>query len=245
MKKINFAIVEDDELTLEDRIENLKEIEKNCEIELVFSATTKRDFFNKYNEYENDIDALILDIELPGSPQGGIEIAQKVKKPCIFTSGNNAEYLKDIENIKHDYNLPVDHLTKPIPDERFKKTIENFCKEIRNNVIQKVTLKNKQEEISVHPNDIVMIRQEVKGGKGKTIYFTNRKPFKLGELAFDKINLWTNEKLFKKFTQDTVININNYEIEDSRIKVSYIDETCNKKVELIKPTSYGLKGEFV
>ena len=108
--KWKVAILEDDQYQLKDLKETLSSLK---EVEVVAWSTGSIEFMSKVAESFPDV--IIVDINLNGDPASGIQVAHRLKLPVIFASGNNAAYLKDIEILKRDHDLLVDHITKPIP----------------------------------------------------------------------------------------------------------------------------------
>ena len=240
MEKIHFAVVEDEEETLEDRVELLNELRETLDIEVAFTARTKKEFFEKYNNNTDSVDALILDIELIGAQQGGLEIAMKVKKPVIFISGYTKDYINSIEEVE-SYCTVVKHITKPVSDARFKQGIENFCKEIRlhKDTFFKVLL----GDTEVNAYDIVFIEQDEKGEHKKVFYFMNRTPIKVNRFDFSAIRAWNlTSKVFRRMTKQIVVNerYNHYNV------FRYVDGDGKMvEKEIVGSTLYGKDGELI
>lgn len=239
METIYFAIVEDEEEVLEDRIELLTELKNKLDIEIIFTARTKKEFFEKYNKDPDKIDALILDIGLAGAQQGGLEIAMKVKKPVIFISGYTKDYINSIEEIETECSI-VKHLTKPVSDKRFEQGITNFCNEIRlhNDKVYRIRLGD--ETINIY--DIVFIEQGEKGTKEKKFYFANREPIETNNFSFDKIKEWDLPyRIFRRMSKQVVVNEkhNNYNI------FRYIDKGKMMEKEIVGTDLYGKNGELI
>lgn len=120
--KLKIAILEDNPSLLKDHKQNLEATDL-CEV--VAFATNSNDFLN--NEKTNISDALLLDIDLGGgSSMNGLDVAFKLKLPVLFVSGHNAAYLKDIEKLETEFDLIVDHITKPFTEKEFLKRHQNF-----------------------------------------------------------------------------------------------------------------------
>jgi len=239
METIYFAIVEDEEEVLEDRIELLTELKNKLDIEIIFTARTKKEFFEKYNKDPDKIDALILDIGLTGAQQGGLEIAMKVKKPVIFISGYTKDYINSIEEIETECTI-VKHLTKPVSDKRFEQGITNFCEEIRLHKDNVYMIKLGDEMINIY--DIVFIEQGEKGSKGKIFYFANREPIETNNFSFEKIKEWNlPSRIFRRMSRQVVVNDkhNNYNI------FRYIDNGKMTEKEFIVNRLHGINGELI
>ena len=191
MSKIGIAVVEDEQLYLDDRCENLAELKDECDIEVVIKAHDAEEFFAAYNKNPDQVDALILDIDLTGS-YTGLQIAEKVKKPSLFVSGYNAKYLNSIEDLSDRVKI-VMHLTKPVSDGKFKNKVRDFCNEIRmhqfNN--QMLTFKKETGFVKIPASDIVFLESVPDGTNNKMIYFKTEEPIKLSDFSFSKIAEWS------------------------------------------------------
>ena len=53
----------------------------------------------------------------------GMEMAFKLKITVLFVSSDTSKYIKVIEKLKSEYDLCVDHITKPFTEKEFLKTI--------------------------------------------------------------------------------------------------------------------------
>lgn len=69
---------------------------------------------------------LFLDLNLGDSYVTGIEVAFQLNIPVLFVSSNTAQYSKEIEKLKREYHLCVDHITKPVTEQEFIKTPNVF-----------------------------------------------------------------------------------------------------------------------
>lgn len=127
MKKINIAILEDDE----DQLYYIKElINETVNINVVFGVTNTYDF--KIKMTENKVDALLLDIKLSGEDTSGIEIANQYKLPVLFISSFTNEYNAKIEDLDTQFEFIVERLRKPYNKEMFLKKTELFYNRVIN-----------------------------------------------------------------------------------------------------------------
>lgn len=192
MAKIRLAVVEDKQRFLDDRCENLEEIKEECDIEIVIKAHDEDEFFSEYNKNPDNVDALILDIELIDE-YGGLQIAEDVGKPTLFVSGNNAKYLKNIEDLSYRIDV-VMLISKPMSDEKFKNKVRSFCNEIRLHQFQKQMLSFKKADgmyVKIPASDIVFLESIPDGSNNKMIYFKSEEPIKLSGFSFSKIAEWS------------------------------------------------------
>lgn len=180
---------------------------------------------------------LFMDIDLGNDSLSGIEVANKLKRPVLFISGNNAAYLRDIEHLKREFDFPVDHITKPISEDIFVKTLKRFFAEVQSfHQRQFVHLDFKDtKRTKIEMNDIVHICTEKDKGAAsgnKVIYFTNRKPEVLIDFEFV-----TMEQ--KGFSSNQFLKIHT----SFRVNVNRID-TYNKSTHHIEVTAVNTTGKL-
>lgn len=125
MKKINIAILEDDE----DQLHYLKEqISELQNFNVVFGETNTKDF--KLKMVDSILDALILDIRYSGEDLSGIEIANKYKLPVLFISSYTNEFNSKIEDLDTQFEFIVERLRKPFNKEMLFKKLNVFYKNV-------------------------------------------------------------------------------------------------------------------
>jgi CheY-like chemotaxis protein len=169
---------------------NQQFLEKAGLIHVVTACASAKDFINEVKQSQPEV--LILDLNLGDSYMTGMEVAFELKLPVLFASSNTAQYIKEIEKLKRDYNLCVDHITKPFNEEEFVKTTQRFLKE--------VSFFNKEEHVyldfgpskrnKIFLNTIVYLEADKAHGSqsnNKTIYFKNRKVENLIDFSFTKM----------------------------------------------------------
>ena len=115
--------------------DNLNQLQHNLEllenaglVTILFSSTNSDDFISNAKTQKPDL--ILVDINLGNDSMTGIEVAYKLKIPVLFVSSNTKEFIKDIENLKREYDICVDHITKPFSEKDFLKTIHRFIREI-------------------------------------------------------------------------------------------------------------------
>ena len=207
MNYLKVAILEDNPEQLKDRKQNLEELRM---VNVVAWATNSTEYLEKVNATKPE--ALIIDIDLGGDSMNGLEIAYKLKLPVLFVSGHNAKNLKEIETLKREFNLTVDHLTKPFSDEDFKKTVIRFVDEVnavnRTKYIYLDFGEYKQNKISID-NIVFLCTDKNKGAKSgnKEIYFTDRKPEILIDFSFVQMeSIGFDKKKFITIHKSFVVN---------------------------------------
>jgi DNA-binding LytR/AlgR family response regulator len=200
------AILEDDPYQLKDLKETLTGIPK---LKVTCWATGSIDFIKCV---EADLpDFIIVDINLNGDPSSGILVANRLKLPVIFASGNNAAYLKDIETLKRDHDLLVEHITKPIREYDLMKTVSQFMRdlELRRSKAH-IWLKLGDMREKIDQTDIIYIGTDKSLGSesnNKVIYFKNRKPGVLIDFSFVKMaQTGFDISLFKQIHKSFIVN---------------------------------------
>lgn len=223
MAKIRLAVVEDKQRFLDDRCENLEEIKAECDIEVVIKAHDEDEFFSEYNKNPDNVDALILDIELIDE-YGGLQIAEDVRKPTLFVSGNNAKYLKNIEDLSDRIDV-VMLISKPMSDEKFKNKVRSFCNEIRMHQFhnQMLAFKRNGMPVRIPAKDIVFLESVSDGSNNKMIYFKKDMPLQLNDFSFSRIAEWSLGTVsIVQISKSCYVNKEYIEIkEQNEIKVSY------------------------
>jgi DNA-binding LytR/AlgR family response regulator len=247
MSKLKVAILEDNELLLEDLIYTLKKTEL---VEIVISATNSTDFLEEIQSLT--IEALILDIELCNDSMSGIDMANKLRLPVLFISGKTRDYLPEIETINTDLPIPVEHLMKPINLDRLTKILQKFINQIHS--IEKapyVTLdfkESKHQKINI--NTIVFIETDT-GDSGKSnnkcIHFTDRVPEILIDFSFTKMEeKGLTSRVFAKPHQSFRVNkdkVEKYIKEENKVEVKVMNAE-KKLVTKRIPTSENYRTEM-
>ena len=238
MSTIRFAIVEDEQLYLDDRCENLDELKKECDVEVVLKAHNAEEFFAEYRKNPDNVDALILDIDLTGS-YTGLQIAEKVLKPSLFVSGYNAKYLNNIEDLSDRIDV-VMHITKPMSDEKFKNKIRDFCREIRMHQQfdnQILTLRLDGMLVNVPANDVVFVESISDGNNNKVIYFKSNKPYQQNDKSFSVIMAMCQNADIVQISKSCYVNKEHIVgKEQGVVKVSYMNRE-GKTVNRALPVS--------
>ena len=227
MSKIRFAVVEDEQLYLDDRCENLEELKEDCDIEVVIKAHNAGEFFAEYRKNPDNVDALVLDIDLTGSTYTGLQIAEKVMKPSLFVSGYNKKYLDNIEDLSDRIDV-VMHISKPMSDEKFKNKVRSFCNEIRLHQFhnQMLTFKRNGLPVKISARDIVFLESVSDGSNNKMIYFKKDKPLQLNDFSFSRIAEWSLSSVsIVQVSKSCYVNKEHIESKvQNEIKVSCMDD---------------------
>lgn len=181
------AILEDNSKQLEKLELYLEQIQN---AELVLKSRSSDHFFQEFDNAHPDI--LIADLDLGNDSMTGMEVAQEIRIPVFFASVNTSEYVEDIEDLKRDAEICVDHITKPFSEEQFAKSFKRFLQEVTFfSPPQYVYLdfeKTKKNRIRI--DDIVYLCADKMTGSdsnNKQIHFINRSPAILIDFSFTKM----------------------------------------------------------
>lgn len=231
---------------LEDSKPLLKELKQNLDasglVEVVAWATDTDEFFSKVKHQIPE--ALILDIDISGDSMNGIDVANKLELPVLFVSGKTKDFYFGIEELNLNSEKIVDHISKPITQEKLNKILPKFVKQIR--LSQKSQFAyldfsdSRRNKISL--SDIVFLVSDKQFGaetNNKRVYFTNKSPETLIDFSFVKMEE-------KGFSKNQFITIHrSFRVNASHI-LRYTNEhnvivlasdPHNKKVEFSLPVS--------
>lgn len=181
------ALLEDNEKQLNKLDDYLSKISN---VQVVIKSKSSTDFFEQLETAYPDI--LITDLDLGNDSMTGMEVAHEKQIPVFFASINTAEYIEDIENLKRDAEICVDHITKPFTEEKFIKSFKRFIKEVELfSNIQYVYLnfdKTKKNKILI--DEIVYLSADKLNGSesnNKKIHFINKNAETLIDFSFSKM----------------------------------------------------------
>ncbi len=184
MSRLRIAVLEDDPVILDHLVSSLKALDN------VLVVTAQEDA-TKYMERVRATapDALMLDIEIHGDKEAGLDIAQKLELPVIFISGQISNNLLRIEKIQRlKEQVPVEHLTKGFDEHDFRHAMYRFIRLIdatRKPTMVDLRLQNR-ERLQVRLEDIVSIESpdgEAYGHNDRIVYFTERRPVIVPKLS--------------------------------------------------------------
>lgn len=187
ISKLKAALLDDnkEQLQLNQQI-----LENYGLVTVVSSCISSESFLTEVKNSQPEI--LFLDLNLGDSYMTGMEVAFELKLPVLFVSSNTAQYIKEIEKLKRDYDLCVDHITKPFTEAEFLKTTQRFLKEVemfkKEEFIHLDFGASKRNKIAI--NTIVYLSTDKNNGaesNNKQIHFTNRKPENLIDFSFSKM----------------------------------------------------------
>jgi len=229
MSKLKVAILEDNKDQLKERKQLLADTGL---VDVVTWATNSDEFLEKIKT--SNASALLLDIDLCGDNMNGLEIAYKLKLPVLFVSGHNAKNLKEIETLKRDFDLIIDHITKPFSEKDFIKTVTRFINEVEATSKAKFVHLDfgdiKRKKISI--DTIVCLCTDKANGaesNNKQIFFTDNKHEILIDFSFSKME----EKGLSK-TQFITIH-KSFRVNADKI-LHYNKSTHEIEVEVFKST---------
>lgn len=187
MVKIKAALLDDNK---EQLLLNQQMLESTGLVTVVSASPSAEVFLAAVKISQPDV--LFLDLNLGDTYMTGMEVAFLLKLPVLFVSSNTAEYIKEIEKLKREYDLCVDHITKPFTEQDFGKTTLRFLKEVdffkKEHFIHLDFGASKRNKIAL--NSIVYLSSDKANGaesNNKQIHFTNRKPENLIDFSFSKM----------------------------------------------------------
>lgn len=178
---------------LEDNTRQLEKLESYLiqipPVEIVLKSKSSEHFFEQLKTIQPDI--LVADLDLGNDSMTGMEVAQEIKIPVFFASINTADYIEDIENLKRDAEICVDHITKPFSEEQFVKSFKRFVQEVGFfSPPQYVSLDFNKTRHRIPVDDIVYLCADKMAGSesnNKQIYFINRSSANLIDFSFSKM----------------------------------------------------------
>ncbi len=181
------ALLDDNKEQLQINQQLLKQLGN---VEVVLACSSSEAFLKEVKNAQPEV--LFLDLNLGDSYMTGIEVAYELRLPVLFVSSNTGQYIKDIEKLKRDFDLCIDHLTKPFSDAEFLKTTERFLREFHFfKKQQQVYLDfgpSKRNNIPI--SSIVYLSADKANGaesNNKQIHFVNRKPENLIDFSYTKM----------------------------------------------------------
>lgn len=187
MSKLKVALLDDNEEQLKL---NQHYLENFANIVVITSSTSAKVFLEEVKTSQPDI--LFLDLNLGDSYMTGMEVAFQLKLPVLFVSSNTGQYIKEIEQLKRNHDLCVDHITKPFTVQEFLKTTNRFLKEIelfkKEEFVYLDFSSSKRNKIPI--TSIVYLATDKNNGaesNNKQIYFNNRKSENLIDFSFSKM----------------------------------------------------------
>ncbi len=228
------ALLEDNSRQLEKLESYLNQIPN---VEIVLKSKRSDHFFEEVNTVNPEI--LVADLDLGNDSMTGMEVAQEIKIPVFFASVNTKEYIEDIENLKRDAEICVDHITKPFTEEQFIKSFKRFLQEVGFfSPPQYVFLDFNKKKNRILIDDIVYLCANKNESNNKQIYFINRPPASLVDFSFTKME--DNGLMKSQFvTIHKSFRVNRkyikcYHPKIEKIEISVFDGQGKTKSDLIK-----------
>ena len=182
------AVLEDDPAILKDLVHRLRE---SGLVEVVLHARERAEFLAEAIALHPD--ALVLDIDLVGDPQGGLLVARELALPVLFFSGHVGRNLEAIEVLDSQHaSVPVAHLSKTCTDEVFQGRLRKFVEEVRSwQRYRPITLRpsGKGGTMEVEVTEIVAIMVDPRGAasNNKRVLFLERKPVTIADVTLARL----------------------------------------------------------
>lgn len=221
--------------------DNPEQLEKNrsfllgMPVEVVTFSSTAKSFLQEVKSSKPDV--LLLDLNLGDSYMTGMEVADQLRLPVLFASSNTAQYIKEMEVLKREYNICVDHLTKPFSETEFKKTVARFLTEVQffANQYHVYLDFGGQKRTKIAVSQIVYLATDKNTGSesnNKQIHFNHRKMEQLIDFSYSKME----EKGLLK-TQFITIH------KSFRVNIDHIKH-YNKKLETVEVDVFSISGSL-
>lgn len=181
------ALLDDNPEQLQNNCNYLRSLDSTL---VVAACTSAKTFMEEVKKTMPEV--LVLDLNLGDSYMTGMEVAYELKLPVLFASSNVPQYIKEIETLKREFGLCVEHITKPFTEDAFIKTMNRFLKEIQFfGAIDYVHLHlGKKGRTKIATNSIVYLSSDKENGSesnNKMIHFTHQKPEKLIDFSFTRM----------------------------------------------------------
>ena len=187
MHKLKAALRDDNK---EQLLKHKQLLEQSGMVSVVTDCFSAETFMQQTKVSKPEV--LFLDLNLGDSYMTGMEVAFEVKLPVLFVSSNNAQYVKDMEVLKREYDLCVDHITKPFTEKEFLKTTERFLTEVAffSNRQQVYLDFGAAKRNKIPLEHIVYLSSDKANGaesNNKQIHFINRKAENLIDFSFTRM----------------------------------------------------------
>lgn len=239
MRRLNVAVLEDDPAILKDLVERLR---GSGLVEVVYHARERATFLAGIGTKHPD--ALVLDIDLVGDPEGGLSVARELPLPVLFFSGHVGRNLEAIEVLDAQHTrVPVAHLSKTCSDEVFMGRLQKFVEEVWSHHRHRpVTLRprGKGSTIQVDPATIVAITVDPREGasNNKRVLFTDRRPVTIADVTLARLgDFGFPEDLFIRISSRCAVNrLAELEWTGTHVKVHYQDAAGDVVTELLPIT---------
>lgn len=228
MTKYKAAVLDDNPILLKETCEL---VDKTNKVSIVFSSESPLHFIQNVMEYSPDF--LILDIELGAGGIKGIDVSNKLKIPTLFVSGFIRDCFLNIEELNFSYDFPVDHVSRPITEQKICRAIHKFIISIESYRKKNDTFllfKNKYKEERIDLDTIVFLATDKEHGaasNNKVVYFTNRKPEILVDFSFSKMaSRGLTEDKFMQIRGSHYVNknrITEYNKKEHTVRVNVMD----------------------
>lgn len=222
-----------------EQLERNKSFLRGLPVEVVTVSLKAKTFLQEVKLSKPEV--LVLDLNLGDSYMTGMEVAFELKLPVLFASSNTPEYSKEMERLKRDESLCVDHITKPFTEQEFQKTLTRFLQEIKlfsnQNHITLDFATQKRAKIAVD-SIVYLVADKANGSESnnKQIYFTNRKSESLIDFSFTKMeDKGLLKSQFITIHKSFRVNINNIKHYNKKEEVIEVEVFNNSgKLEIKK-----------
>ncbi|WP_313268867.1 LytR/AlgR family response regulator transcription factor [Epilithonimonas vandammei] len=195
-------------------------------VDLVLKCSNSEDLLVEAQTVHPEI--LVTDLKLLNDSMNGLEVAEDLKIPVMFI-GDVKEYVREIENLKRDADICVDHITKPFSEEQFVKSFKRFLQEVNFfSPPQYVHLDFNKKKHKVLIDDIVYLCANKNESNNKEIHFINRPKANLVDFSFirmEEFGLMNSQfvTIHKSFRVNKKY-IKSYDSKTEKIELSVFDD---------------------
>jgi DNA-binding LytR/AlgR family response regulator len=208
MSKLKVAVLEDEAEKLKELVGMLRATDL---VEVVAHARERESFMAAVAA--KGPEALVLDIDLVGEPEGGLRVAEALALPVLFISGHVARHTAAIEVLDtHRVRLPIAHLSKPLGQDKLKNRLLKFCDEVRAMRTRRrieLRVNGKGDVIEVSIDSIVAITVDERGAasNNKCVLFIDREPVVIADVTLARLEEYGFPKTdFVQIARDCAIN---------------------------------------
>ncbi len=247
MYKLRVAILEDNKALLKELKEN---VEATGLVDTVAWATNSDEFLSKIKNCQPE--AILLDIDLGGDSMNGLDIANTLKLPVLFVSGKTRDFYQNIEELNINSDITIEHISKPITQEKLNKILPKFIHEIR--TLSKTKYihldfgDTRRNRVAI--DSIVCLYTDKENGaesNNKLIFFTDRKHEVLVDFSFSKMELHGfNKNQFITIHKSFRVNIDKilrYHVATHEVEVE-VFKSPGKTISKLLPVSENFRNDI-
>ena len=187
MSKLKVAVLEDEPMKLKELVLQLRETGL---VEVVATGRERSAFLEAVAAKPPE--ALILDIDLVGEPDGGIAVARELGLPVLFISGHVGSHMDAIEILDATLTrVPIAHLSKPWNADSLKSRLLKFSDQVNGMRKQcRVVLQPKGKgtmEVSLDSIVAIIVEKREAESNNKRVLFNDREPIVIADVSLTRL----------------------------------------------------------